>query len=96
MTTYIPYNFNTKENVTRLNFDAKITNVIADIKKEYELTDENIKLARHTSNYKNPVEKQIFEGDLIVYAIKQNGKLLSSLNCFISNSNDYMEINSYQ
>ncbi len=94
MLTYNPLHFVTKENVSPLTFEIKIQDSLQYLKKAYNVNENNIELVRDSPSVEFNRDSKHYTAKYSVYNIKKDNMLVSSLNCFLSLQNDYMEISS--
>ena len=74
------------------DFSCEIQKAVEKISKENNLNEENFKQIRHSRNQGYTVNGQNFTGDYVSFEIKKNQKVISHLDCFYSQEDDYIEI----
>lgn len=88
----IDYQVAKKGKFNNADFSSEIQKAIEKISKENNLKKENFNQIRHSRNQGFTVNGQNFTGDYISFEIKKNQEVISHLDCFYSQENDYIEV----
>lgn len=88
--------FTSAENVTAKNFEKKIAEAMDYLKKINELDNDPFKKVRQSVNQGYTINGAHFVGSYITYVVNKNNRIVANLNCFISDRNDYMEVQTWQ
>ncbi len=88
--------FTSEENVTTNSFEKKIAEAMDYLKKINDLDTSPFKKVRQSFNQGYTINGRHFVGEYITYIINRNNRIVANLNCFISNKNDYMEVQTWQ
>lgn len=95
MISYIPFHFESSENVSPSSFESKISDTLKLFKEMYELRDNDVRQVRFSSSIWFPINSGYERVEYRVYNIWKCDKLVSSLNCVLSLDYNYIEISSY-
>ena len=95
-TIFNNFYFTTEEDVTLDKFSEKIDEALVYLKKSNQLSDESFTKIRHSFDQAYTIGNRHFAGQYISYSISKNAKYIAELNCFISNNNEYFEVQTWQ